>query len=182
MFKPKTVMWILVGGLILFEIVNYVTNAVALRDWLGDNQFAIIMAVAFCAADFGGIARIFTPERGKKEPLGIWLLGIAWLLAATMNMMLTWYAVMATMTDQSLGNEIVSRDALLLYIPIGMAVMIWLVRITLIGGVATVGDNLFNFHIPTIKKPGKQSKPVFQATDEPKSITRPYVAMDKFNI
>ena len=57
----------IVGALAAFEIFNFSTTEFALRDVLGDLAFAgmrwsIVLAIAFCAMDFAGIARIFTPE------------------------------------------------------------------------------------------------------------------------
>ena len=86
------------GALIAFEIFNYSTTDHALSDMLGDLTFAGIpwstmLAIAFCGIDFAGIARLFTPEQGMEEPKEVWYLFGAWLLAATMNAILTWWGV-----------------------------------------------------------------------------------------
>jgi len=36
-------------------------------------------------------ARLFTPEQGRDEPAEVWYLFGAWLLAAAMNAILTWW-------------------------------------------------------------------------------------------
>ncbi|HEX2981861.1 MAG TPA: hypothetical protein VHO48_16495, partial [Anaerolineaceae bacterium] len=87
---------IIIAALIAFEIFNYSTTEYALSDLLGDLRFAgvrwaTILALAFCGIDFAGIARLFTPEEGAEEPTEVWYLFGAWLLAATMNAMLTWW-------------------------------------------------------------------------------------------
>ena len=81
---------IILGALVAFEIFNYSTTDYALQDLLGDLKFAnilwaTILALAFCAIDFAGIARLFTPEQGAEEPKEVWYLFGAWLIAATMN-------------------------------------------------------------------------------------------------
>jgi hypothetical protein len=66
---PRASLFVLVmiGALIAFESFNYGTTEFALRDLLGDLQFAslrwsTILAFAFCGMDFAGIARLFSPQ------------------------------------------------------------------------------------------------------------------------
>src|SRR4030095_11475619 len=78
---------IILSALLAFEIFNYSSNSFALQDILcnlacGPFKWATILAIAFCGIDFAGIARIFTPERGRDEPAEVWYLFGAWLLAA----------------------------------------------------------------------------------------------------
>jgi hypothetical protein len=62
-----------------------------------------------------------------------------------MNAMLTWWGVsLALLQHTSLGNEILSRDVLLSVVPVFVAVMVWLIRILLIGMLSMAGDRLFN--------------------------------------
>ena len=142
------------GGLIIvallaFEIFNYSTTDFALGDLLGGLKFlgirwATILAIAFCGIDFAGIARLFTPERGSEEPMEVWYLFGAWLIAATMNAMLTWWGVsVAIANHETLGNAIVARATLLKVVPIFVAVMVWLIRVLIIGTFSVAGDNLF---------------------------------------
>src|SRR5512139_533668 len=96
----------IVGALLAFEIFNFSTTEYALHDLLGDLTFAsmrwsTVLAIAFCAMDFAGIARIFTPERGRDEPAEVWYLFGAWLLAAAFNAALTWWGVSAAIAQQS---------------------------------------------------------------------------------
>jgi hypothetical protein len=61
---------IILCALLAFEIFNYSSTSFALRDVLGDLSFgpipwATMLALAFCGIDFAGIARIFTPEKGR---------------------------------------------------------------------------------------------------------------------
>jgi len=141
---------IIITALLAFEIFNYSTTDFALGDLLGVLDFAgvrwaTILAIAFCGIDFAGIARLFTPETGTDEPTEIWYLFGAWLLAATMNAMLTWWGVsIALLQHQSLGNAVIARDTLLRAVPIFVAVMVWLIRVLIIGTFSVAGDRLFS--------------------------------------
>lgn len=141
---------IIIAALLAFEIFNYSTTDFALTDLLGNLNFlgvpwATILAIAFCGIDFAGIARLFTPEEGADEPNEIWYLFGAWLLAATMNAMLTWWGVsIAILNHQSLGNAVVTRETLLRIVPIFVAVMVWLIRVLIIGTFSVAGDRLFS--------------------------------------
>jgi len=141
---------IILVGMIGFEIFNYSTTQFALLDLMGDQRFlglawATILALAFCAIDFAGIARLFTPERDRREQAEIWYLLGAWFLAATMNAMLTWWGVsLSLLSRQSLGNEILSRQELLSGAPVFVAVLVWLIRVLMIGTLTLGGERLFS--------------------------------------
>jgi hypothetical protein len=139
----------IVLALLSFEVFNYSTTDYALSDLLGDLEFlgvrwATVLAIAFCGIDFAGIARLFTPEQGQDEPAEVWYLFGAWLLAATMNAMLTWWGVsLAVLNHQTLGNAIIDRETMLRMVPIFVAVMVWLIRVLIIGTFSVAGDRLF---------------------------------------
>lgn len=140
---------ILIIALFAFEIFNYDTTRFALQSLLGDANFmgltwAAVLAIAFCAIDFAGLARLFTPEQGHNEPRAVWYLMGAWLLGATMNAMMTWWAVSLSLLNHDLGNEILGREALLRFVPIFVAVLVWLTRILFIGAFAIAGDHIFD--------------------------------------
>jgi len=141
---------LIIGALLAFEAFNYSTTEFALSDLLGDLKFAsvrwaTILSIAFCGIDFAGIARLFTPEQGEQEPNEVWYLFGAWLLAATMNAMLTWWGVsVAILNHQSLGNAVMSRETMLKVVPIFVALMVWLIRILIIGTFSVAGDRLFS--------------------------------------
>jgi len=136
-------------ALLAFEVFNYTTTDFALQDFLGDIRFlglrwAMILAIAFCGMDFAGIARLFAPANEKGAKAEIWYLLGAWFLAATMNAMLTWWGVsLALLQHQALGNEILSREQLIRIVPVFVAVLVWLIRILLIGTFSMAGDRLF---------------------------------------
>jgi hypothetical protein len=141
---------LIIGALLAFEIFNYSTTDFALNDLLGELRFAsfrwsTILAIAFCGIDFAGIARLFTPEQGADEPKEVWYLFGAWLLAATMNAALTWWGVsIALVNHQSLGGSVVTQATLVKVVPIFVAVMVWLIRILIIGTFSVAGDRLFS--------------------------------------
>src|SRR5512139_1569833 len=109
--------FILFGALIAFEMFNFSTTEFALNDVLGDELnfmgigWSVILAIAFCGIDFAGIARLFTPEQGRDEPVEVWYLFGAWLLAATMNAMLTWWGVSMAVASHPVQSSVVVDPA-----------------------------------------------------------------------
>src|SRR5687767_1271769 len=136
----------IVGAMLAFELFNYSTTDFALTNLLGDLKFvgvrwATILAIAFCGMDFAGIARLFTPEKENGEHTEVWYLLAAWFLAATMNAMLTWWGVsLALLTHPGLGNEILGRETLLAAVPVFVSVLVWVIRILLIGMLSMAGN------------------------------------------
>ena len=139
---------ILIVALVAFEIFNFDTTRYALESLLGDVNFlgiswAIILAIAFCAIDFAGLTSIFTPGHDSQEHRSTWYLMGAWLLGATMNAIMTWWAVNLTLLNHDLGNEVLSREELLRYVPLFVAVLVWLTRILFIGAFSIAGSHFF---------------------------------------
>jgi len=143
------------GGLIViallsFEMFNYSTTEFSLQDLLGNLKFmgipwSMILAIAFCGIDFAGLARMFTPEQGADEPKEVWYLLGAWLLAATMNAFLTWWGVSVAMLNHgSSGNTILGQGTIIKVMPVFVAIMVWLIRILIIGTFSMAGDRLFS--------------------------------------
>ncbi|HEY9152912.1 MAG TPA: hypothetical protein VIN60_08510 [Anaerolineales bacterium] len=163
----------IICALLAFEIFNYSTTQFALADVLGDLKFAgiqwaTILAFAFCGIDFAGIARIFTPQQGRDEPAEVWYLFGAWLLAAGFNATLTWWGVsVAIVNHTSAGaGAVVSNATLTKVVPIFVAVMVWLIRVLIIGTFSLAGDNLFTiaddrgYQSRSSYTPAQQSRPV----------------------
>jgi hypothetical protein len=141
----------IVSALLAFEIFNYSTTQFALIDVLGNLKFAgfrwaTILAFAFCGIDFAGIARIFTPQQGRDEPAEVWYLFGAWLLAAGFNATLTWWGVSVAIVNHSsaAAGAVISNAVLVKAVPIFVAVMVWLIRVLIIGTFSLAGDNLFS--------------------------------------
>jgi hypothetical protein len=143
--------FMIIGALLAFEMFNFSTTEFALNDVLGDLKFAgfrwaTILSIAFCGIDFAGIARMFTPEQGVDEPAEVWYLFGAWLLAAAMNAMLTWWGVsVAIINHSSLGaGSVVSTATMTKAVPVFVAIMVWLIRVLIIGTFSLAGDRLFS--------------------------------------
>lgn len=159
---------IIIAAMLAFELFNYTTTDFALTNLLGDLRFAglrwaTILSIAFCGMDFAGIARLFTPEKGRSERTETWYLLAAWFLAATMNAMLTWWGVsLALLTHEGLGNEILSRQTLLSAVPVFVAILVWLIRILLIGLLSMAGERLFTFMEQNLRE-----------ADEPRPAAQP---------
>lgn len=140
---------ILAVALVAFEVFNFDTTRFALDSILGSKAFfgitwATILAIAFCAIDFAGLARLFTPERGADEPKAIWFLMGAWLLGATMNAVMTWWAVSLTLLSHDFGNEVLGRETLLKMVPVFVAGLVLLTRILFIGAFSVAGEHIFD--------------------------------------
>jgi hypothetical protein len=141
---------ILIVALLAFEIFNYSTTQFALQDMLGDLQSAglrwsVVLAIAFCGIDFAGIARLFTPQKGRDEPAEVWYLFGAWLLGAGFNAALTWWGVsVAIINHQALGGILVGQSIMTRVVPVMVAVMVWMIRVLIIGTFSLAGENMFS--------------------------------------
>jgi len=141
---------ILIVALLAFEIFNYSTTQFALADMLGDLRssglrWSIILAIAFCGIDFAGVARLFTPQMGRDEPTEVWYLFGAWLLAAGFNAALTWWGVsVAIINHRAAGGILVGQSTLTRVIPVLVAVMVWMIRVLIIGTFSLAGENMFS--------------------------------------
>ena len=150
--RAQTMMGLLfLVALLAFEIFNFDTTRFALLDFLGDAQFAglrwaTVLAIAFCAIDFAGLLRFFLPQDEEGQmPAEVWYLMGAWLLGATMNALMTWWAVNLALLNHDFGNEVLSRQQLLEVVPIFVATLVWVTRILFIGAFTVAGGYLFNF-------------------------------------
>jgi hypothetical protein len=129
-------------ALLFFELFNYSTTDFALRDLLGDLKFAGIawattLSVAFCAIDFAGIARLFMPDESGEEQRETWYLFGAWLMAATMNAVLTWWGVSMAVSNHTVqSNSVVNPETIQNIVPLFVAILVWLIRIMLIGSIS----------------------------------------------
>ena len=149
--QPATMFGVIIfSALFAFEMFNYSTTDFALRDLLGDLKFvgfrwSTILAIAFCGIDFAGIARLFTPEQGSDEPKAVWYLFGAWFLAAIMNALLTWWGVsMAIATHNVQSAAVINPVTLTRVVPIFVALMVWVIRILIIGTLSIAGERLFS--------------------------------------
>ncbi len=172
---------IIITALVAFEIFNYSTTEYALSDLLGNLTFAgirwaTILSIAFCGIDFAGIARLFTPQaapgRSPGSHIDTWYLFGAWMLAASMNAMLTWWEVsLAIIGHETLGNAVVEREMLVRIVPIFVALMVWLIRVLIIGTFSVSGNRLFSQEDMRLSNPARTaSRP---AAVQPTFTSRP---------
>jgi len=169
---------ILLIALLAFEIFNYSTTQFALSDMLGANlrflgiQWATILSIAFCGIDFAGIARLFTPQQGRDEPAEVWYLFGAWLLAAAMNAVLTWWGVsVAIRSHQELSSLVISQNTLTKLVPVFVALMVWLIRVLIIGTFSMAGDRMFSL--------GVGRSPIMARSLQPRSYSRPSIESEQ---
>lgn len=167
--SPGTFFLILIfAALIAFEIFNYSTTDHALQDLLGNLQFggirwSTLLALAFCGIDFAGIARLFTPEQGIDEPKEVWYLFGAWLLAATMNAILTWWGVSMAITNHQIRSaSVVDPKTIATVVPVFVAVMVWVIRILIIGSLSMAMDRML--HGAAHRASGVRRSPAQQPT------------------
>jgi hypothetical protein len=166
--RGKLFGFLIIGALLAFELFNYSTTDYALTDLIGGLCFAgvrwaTILAIAFCGIDFAGIARLFTPQQGDNGPKEVWYLFSAWLLAACMNAMLTWWGVaLAIVNHDSMGGTVIPHNTLLEVVPIFVAIMVWLIRVLIIGTFSVAGNRLFS---QADISPRSQPVPVMHRSD-----------------
>lgn len=147
--RGKAFGFMIIGALMAFEVFNYSTTEFALNDVLGNLSFvgikwATILSIAFCGIDFAGIARLFTPEQGADEPAEVWYLFGAWILAAAMNATLTWWGVSVAIANHvSQGTMVLSSATIQTVVPVFVAVMVWVIRIMIIGTFSLAGERMF---------------------------------------
>ncbi|HUG35130.1 MAG TPA: hypothetical protein VMJ90_10200 [Anaerolineales bacterium] len=163
---------IILSALLAFEVFNYSSTSFALQDILGNLAFgpikwATILAIAFCGIDFAGIARIFTPEKGRDEPAEVWYLFAAWLLAATFNATLTWWGVsVAILQHSAQGGVLVGASTMTRVVPVLVAAMVLMIRVLLINTFSIAGDRLFTLAEDKSAISG-QYRPSYRPVNEP---------------
>jgi hypothetical protein len=141
---------IILCALLAFEVFNFSSTMFALSDILGNLAFgpirwATMLALAFCAIDFAGIARIFTPEQGRDEPAEVWYLFAAWFLAASFNAILTWWGVSVAMLQHpAAGGVLLGATTMTKVVPIFVAAMVLLIRVLLINTFSIAGERIFS--------------------------------------
>lgn len=173
---------IILVALLAFEVFNYSSTVFSLRDILGDLSFgrirwATMLAFAFCGIDFAGIARIFTPEKGRDEPAEVWYLFAAWFLAAAFNAVLTWWGVsVAILKHSAEGGVLLGQTAMVKFVPVFVAAMVLLIRVLLINTFSIAGDRLFTLAEGNSSR--YQNRPSYSTVNEsfrnpPQSFPRP---------
>ena len=161
--RSKIFGFMIIGALLAFELFNYSTTEFALNDVLGPLAFigipwSTILSIAFCGIDFAGVARLFTPEQGADEPAEVWYLFGAWILAAAMNATLTWWGVSVAIANHlSQGTAVVNSATIQSVVPIFVAVMVWVIRIMIIGTFSLAGERMFSQPEKKLSRPAQQT-------------------------
>lgn len=139
---------VFVLALTAFEAFNYSTTDFALSDLLGELRFAgiawsTLLAIAFCGIDFAGIALLLAPQDSRDNSRSAWFMFGAWILAATMNAILTWWGVvLAVQSHPVVSAGVVDEGFVIRTVPIFIALMVWVIRILLVGSLSKKNERL----------------------------------------
>ncbi|HQF70487.1 MAG TPA: hypothetical protein PLH39_04315, partial [Promineifilum sp.] len=104
-------------------------------------------------------------------PRAVWFLTGAWFLGTIANAVMTWWAVSLTLLGHDFGNEVLSRATLLRYVPIFVAMLVWLTRILFIGAFSVAGEDVFDQARAGESKAARRSSP--QPVAQPARAARP---------
>jgi hypothetical protein len=132
-------MAIIIAALVAFEVFNFSTTDFALRGMFGSQSavgmsWSTILALAFCGMDFAGIARLLAPRGAETESRDTWFLLGAWVLAAAMNAGLTWWGISIAVYNQPVDTALILDPmTFVTAVPVLVAVMVWVIRILIIG-------------------------------------------------
>jgi hypothetical protein len=140
--------FLLAAALVAFEIFNFKATQFALADLLGSVSFvgirwATILAIAFCAIDVAGLLWFFTLGESRGSSLEAWYLIGAWLLGATTNAFMAWWAVSVTLVNSGPASGFLGQLSLVDTLPIIVAALVWLTRILFIGTLSATAGTLF---------------------------------------
>jgi len=162
--KSSTVsMAMIIAALFAFEAFNFSSTRFALSNILGSQSsggisWAAILALAFCGMDFAGIARLLGPQEERADRGGWYLLG-AWVLTAAMNAGLNWWGVSIAVYNQPVEYAlIIDPLTFVTVVPVLVAVMVWVIRILIIGTLVTSFNQTVNDKTPVKTNP-QQTRP-----------------------
>lgn len=129
------------AALLALELTNAATTWYALESLMGGvgiyrASFAMLLTFGLASLDAGGLYRLFHPATAgdTNRTFALWSILFAWLLCATTNAVLTWWAVAAAMAGHVTGNVLLSAKQLLDTAPVFLALSLWLMRILLVAG------------------------------------------------
>ncbi len=146
--KELLYLFVFIFALVAFEAFNYSTTDFALSDLLGDLQFAgvrwaTLLSIAFCGIDFAGIALLLAPQEHREGDRTAWFMFGAWILAATMNAILTWWGVvLAVQSHPVMSAGVVDEGFVTRTVPIFIALMVWVIRVLIVGSLSNKGERL----------------------------------------
>ncbi len=176
-FIQRNLVWglFILAALFAFELFNFSTTQFALNDLMGSLQFggvawASILAVAFCAIDFAGIAHMFTNHTNlrSQQSSDTWYLFAAWVLASAMNATLTWWGVSIALANSPvLGEGLLDMGTLLAVVPAFVAVFVWLIRVLIIGTLISNSGKLFTERERSMPPTMRRSQPAGSRAAQP---------------
>lgn len=146
--KDVLYLMVFVLALLAFEAFNYSTTDFALSDLLGELRFAgirwaTLLSIAFCGIDFAGIALLLAPQNREEETRSAWFMFGAWILAATMNALLTWWGVvLAIQSHPVVSAGVVDEAFVTRTVPVFIALMVWVIRVLLVGSLSKNSNRL----------------------------------------
>lgn len=174
---------LLIPAFIGLEVMNYATSETALNSLLPGMEFwgyswATLLAIALCATDFTGLARIFTPEQGKEEPVEVKILTWGWLMAAVFNAILSWWGILEAMSRAPMVATTIAREDILTAAPLGVAFLLFTIRICVVLTLSFSLDHLINGDgkkkpVPVNPKPQGQPQPPVQQTPRQQPMPEP---------
>jgi len=162
---------VIVGAIVCFELFNFGTNRDVLDGIFGNVFFLTLsagtwLAAGACFIDFGGLSRIFTSETSmRQESIEIKAVTLGWLFASIFNAWLTfvWVSYRLEGGTANLPRNLADDT---FAISVAIAVFVFLIRLVLIFGGATVGDRVLRLPFNTPHLRGRrggasnQSRPI----------------------
>lgn len=139
--------WIVAGGMVLlvtawvlYMYVNWLTTQKSLEYMFGPAGWVTVFSLAVVAADLGAMARVFTPETGRKEPRWIAVVTMIWLLVTIFDGIFNYYFVAVKMEQAKIVAPEAMKDHMWLF-PFAVAFLIWAVQVGLAFAVSLSIDN-----------------------------------------
>ncbi len=135
-------------ALVAFEAFNYSTTDFALSDLLGELSFlglrwSTLLSIAFCGIDFAGIALLLAPQDTPDHARSAWFMFGAWILAATMNAILTWWGVvLAVQSHPVVSAGVLNEGFVTRTVPVFIALLVWVIRIMIVGSLSRKTERL----------------------------------------
>ena len=163
---------VIVMALAAFEIFNFSSTDFALQDILGSQgngllPWATILSLAFCGMDIAGIARILTSQNEDGREKSSWYLLGAWVLAAAMNTGLTWWGISVVIYNQPAhAVMIVDPMTYVTLVPVIGAVIVWVMRVLMIGSLVSSFDKSLKESAPK-KKASRDTSFGFRTDRQP---------------
>ena len=174
-------MAVIILALAAFEFFNFSTTDFALRDILGNQgsgmlAWSTILSLAFCGMGIAGIAKILASPQEDAGNRSSWYLLGAWVLAAAMNAGLTWWGISVAIYNQP-AHAVMIIDPMryVTVVPVLVAVMVWVIRVLIIGTLVTsfdldlkgkpVGKKAFGFRTEKQTPPGYKPVPSRASVD-----------------